>query len=302
MRTVISRRRPGRESQNRRGSSRRLDLADPIPYVPHPAFRRKNVETELRRRMARLPSADSGASDDSQPGLTYVAGFASRPLLTPDEEATLFAQMNFHKFRAEQLRRRGRTSRAPKKLASRIRVELERALMLRNRIVESNLRLVVSLARQLSRSLDQMSELISEGTPPLIRAVELFDVSLGNRFSTYATWAVRNQMVRCLQRAKSASRLPSIGVSWDERPAASPPCDDADATTAAVKVQGLLALLPPRERDVVKARFGLDGEPEGQSLAEIARRLGLSKERVRQIVLNSLKTLRESCPEPIETT
>ena len=63
------------------------------------------------------------------------------------------------------------------------------------------------------------------------------------------------------------------------------------------EIHRLLSTLPERERMIVTARFGLDGEPRGQSLAEIALRMNLSKERVRQIVIRTLETLREEIAE-----
>ena len=161
---------------------------------------------------------------------------------------------------------------------------------------------MVALSKRLSAAkqagaLDQMSELISEGTLPLIRAVELFDVSLGNRFSTYATWAVRNQMFRFLKRRQS---LIGTGCGendlWmnrlvDDR--AVPETDERRAAQRGVLIQRLLSQLSERERIVIASRFGLDGHPQGQSLSDIAQQLGLSKERIRQIVIASLEKLHE---------
>lgn len=270
-------------------------LNTPIPYVAHPAFRRANPERKLQR-LAPLPEWNSPPEVRSEPGLTVVAGFVSLPLLTAAEEESLFAWMNYHRYRAEKLRRRWRTAISPRKTAAQIRRELERANWLRNRIVSSNLRLVVSLAKKLSRSLDQMSELIGEGVFPLIRSVELFDISLGNRFSTYATWAVRNQMLRVIRRSKTSSSgfSQSPELLLESLPARNvEPVDDPMTGSTVVQVQRLLAGLPDRERRVLRARFGLAGEPAGQSLADVARRVGLSKERVRQIVLKTLEELRE---------
>ena len=58
-------------------------------------------------------------------------------------------------------------------------------------------------------------------------------------------------------------------------------------------MQRLLSQLSERERTIVAARFGLDGQPSGQSLHEIALQIGISKERVRQIVIASLEKLQE---------
>jgi len=268
-------------------------LQRPIEFVAHPAFKRPDPERLLKRKMP-LPGPALPAALPDQPGLTFVAGFVSQPLLTATDEVALFAWMNFHRFRAERLRQQALRSKSPARLITRLRGELRAAQDLRNRIVSSNLRLVVSLAKKLSRSLDHMSELISEGVLPLIRSVELFDISLGNRFSTYATWAVRNQMLRCIKRAATASA--AAGTS--ELPLESLAdqhveiYEDPSTASPAKQVQSLIADLPDRERLVLRARFGLAGEPAGQSLAEVAARVGLSKERVRQIVLNTLEQLR----------
>ncbi len=266
-------------------------LTQPIDYVDHPAFHRPRPE---RRLQAQNPLPDQCAEATTLPGVTFVAGFVSAPLLTAAEEESLFAWMNFHRFRAEQLRRKALKSAVAAREMARIRRELALSHELRNRIVSSNLRLVVALAKKLSRSLDHMSELISEGVLPLIRSVELFDISLGNRFSTYATWAVRNQMLRCIKRAGqplvACQNDANLEVIADQRPEV-----DLEHVNDSrmIQVQSLLAELPDRERLVLRARFGLSGEPAGQSLAEVADRVGLSKERVRQIVLQTLENLRQ---------
>lgn len=269
------------------------ELCEPIPFVDHPAFRRKDAEQTLKR-IAPLSEIDVAALPNSRPGLTFVAGFVSQPLLTSAGEESLFAWMNFHRFRAEQLRRRALAAKSPRNMQARMQRELTCATKLRNQIVAGNLRLVVSLAKKLARSLDQMSELIGEGVLPLIRAVELFDISLGNRFSTYATWAVRNQMLRVIKRtALNSAPISRPPIVLDSLPDRSAKRDNVSSDISAARVERLLADLPDRERTVLAARFGLAGEPSGQSLTDVAQRVGLSKERVRQIVLKSLNELRE---------
>ena len=120
----------------------------------------------------------------AEPGLSFVTGFVQSPLLTLEEEKYLFAWMNFLKSRAERNRRLLDLSHPDASLVDRINADLDEALRVRNHIVRGNLRLVVSVARKISGSLEQLSDLIGEGMTPLIRSVELFDVGLGNRFST----------------------------------------------------------------------------------------------------------------------
>lgn len=271
-----------------------------IAFVDHPEFRKRGAEKWLegQRPQAPLPSAGPVRNTVS---VAFVAGFVRAPLLTPDQERYLFLRMNYLKFRAEQSRRRLRIDRPnPTEIAA-IEQRLEEANGLRNTIVESNLRLVVSVARKLSQSLDHLSELIGEGLLPLMRAVELFDIYRGNRFSTYATWAIRNQMIRMLRRQAGQLELrnheeePIEHLLIDHRPSATADCLAQEHQRQFL--DSLVRVLGERERRIIAARFGLDGEPAGQSLSDISQQLGLSKERVRQIVLQSLTKLRDAAAE-----
>ncbi len=272
-----------------------------ITFVEHPVFcDRKAVGKIDSLRPSSLDQPPPPAK--LEPGLAFVAGMVEMPLLSLEEEQYLFTWMNFLKCRAEGNRRRLSLNAPDQKLLECIEKDINDATKTRNRIVQSNLRLVVSLAKKLSVSvqggaIDQMSDLISEGTLPLIRAVELFDISLGNRFSTYATWAVRNQMLRSLKRRHKQIDGGVIedelwlGKLADNRH--NPEDEELNSLHRVQLVQRLLQQLTERERIIIAARFGLDGQPHGQSLNDIAQQLGLSKERVRQIVLSSLEKLHE---------
>ena len=266
-----------------------------IHFVDHPLFSQtKPAERLMTLRPASLDATEAPVKNE--PGLAFVAGMVTAPLLTQAEESYLFQQMNFLKFRAEQARRKLCLNQPDLSLVDRIEADLRESTEVRNRIVRSNLRLVVALARKFSLSVDQMSELIGEATVPLIRAVELFDISLGNRFSTYATWAVRNHMVRCMSRRQAAPDHVEIKDQTlldrvpDER--CNPEEEVRLTAQRAESVKELLTSLSDRERFVITARFGLDGQPRGQSLQDIADKVGLSKERVRQITLSAIEKLR----------
>ena len=268
-----------------------------IEFVPHADFERKDVLTVMRG--IRPESLDlPAAAIRSEPGVAFVSGLVQAPLLTADEERYLFTWMNYLKFRAERNRRKLDLSHPDQALVQRIQADLTEANATRNHIVQGNLRLIVALAKKLTVSLEQMSDLISEGMAPLIRSVELFDISLGNRFSTYATWAVRNQMLRWLKRSRNfpehcpGEDAPSLESLPDRRSVTEVSESAQDQRLAAVR--RLLASLSDRERQIVTARFALEGQPDGQSLADIAAQMGLSKERVRQIALSSLSKLRST--------
>lgn len=268
-----------------------------ISYVDHPEFHGRTAAKWLEAQRPDMTPTE-GRRASATIGLAFVSGLVQAPLLSHPQERYLFLKMNFLKFRAERLRRKIKVQNPNPALIGQIQATLAESMEVRNQIAEANLRLVVAVAKKLSNSLDQLSELTSEGLLPLMRAVELFNVHLGNRFSTYATWAVRNQMHRALKRSRGAAELASSedDAGWegiaDRRPSA----------TAEIQAQEhqqqflteLIDSLNDRERRVISARFGLDGEPTGQSLSDISVHIGLSKERVRQIVLQAVDKLRQA--------
>jgi RNA polymerase primary sigma factor len=270
-----------------------------VAYIPHPKFKGRSGESWVASQApTSLPAPPKASSAE---GVAFVSGLVQAPLLTYAQEQYLFLRMNFLKFRAEQLRRQIDIDAIDVELVRKTEWCLQEADRVRNQIAESNLRLVVSVAKKLSNSLEQLSDLTSEGLLPLLRAVELFDVGLGNRFSTYATWAVRNQMLRALKRTNRPQEvfLDNDSGGWEQVPELrdSVTADEHELTHQSELLSRLLTELTPRERQVIAARFGLDGHPQGQSLSEISAQLDLSKERVRQIALQALEKLR-GCIEP----
>jgi len=267
-----------------------------IEYIYSPEFGQRQLAAEILRPW------ESQATD--QPVVTppadtppYLAALYSIPLLTKEQEFHLFRQMNYHKFLAARLQERLQ-KRATRSVADEMEQHLAKAEELRNAIVKANLRLVVSIAKTLVDPANSLDELISEGNVPLIRAAEIFDFTRGLRFSTYATWAVRNCLFRCTPKNRKRQYRFLTGASdafaqWSD-PKETVTSSERQWENVQSTVGKLLEELPPRERMIVSARFGLGSEPRTYRFHEIADRLDLSTERVRQLLSRALGQMRNS--------
>ncbi|MGH3501674.1 MAG: sigma-70 family RNA polymerase sigma factor, partial [Nocardioidaceae bacterium] len=163
------------------------------------------------RRTATLESREHATEGRDSVGL-YLDEIARTPLLDAATEVELSKAIEAGLL-AQHLLDSGRVARAkggaPKR-ATREELEWlvkdgERATQ---RFIQANLRLVVSIARKYGRSAMPMLDLVQEGNTGLIRAVEKFDYAKGFKFSTYATWWVRQAITRGIAQQARVVRLP----------------------------------------------------------------------------------------------
>ena len=229
----------------------------------------------------------------------------------------------------------------------------------RDHMVRANLRLVVNIARSYAGKGLTLQDLIAEGNLGLLRAVEGFDPAMNTRFSTYASYWIKQSMKRAVINTGKTIRIPAymneLLVKWrrataklQEALGRTPTQEEIGASLALSKkklaiirkgiriynavpqtespetgrpieemlmddeseapdsnlsrcddlkqVMDLLGEMDKREAAVLRLRFGLDGD-EPMTLKEIGDRLGLTRERVRQIEVLALKKMYESMQE-----
>jgi len=293
---------------------------------------------------------DAVDSDDTI-GL-YLKEIGRVPLLTAEEEVALAKRMERGKLAAERL------AKANGQLSPEEREELQRQIedanAAREHLINANSRLVISIAKRYVGRGVPFLDLIQEGSIGLIRAAKKFDYRRGHKFSTYATWWIRQAVTRAIADQGRTIRVPvhmgdqinkllrvshqltqelgrdptttelaeALGVSEhkveqtiqiarrpisletptdeDEESELGDFIEDEDSPEPAEvatqnmlreAIREVLADLPPREVRILQLRYGLlDGQ--SYTLEEVGKKMGVTRERVRQIEAQALSRLR----------
>ncbi|HWE40412.1 MAG TPA: sigma-70 family RNA polymerase sigma factor [Isosphaeraceae bacterium] len=230
----------------------------------------------------------------------YLADLYEVPLLSREQELHLFRKMNYLKYQAHLLRDRLDPTRARVADLDQIERLQEEALAVKNQIISANLRLVVSIAKRHVGPSNNFFELVSDGNISLIRAVEKFDYARGNKFSTYASWAIMKNFARTIP--EEAYRRDRFVTGHEEmfEAAADTRADEheQEGTLRRMKeaVKGMLGRLDDRERRIIVSRFGIDNQ-DPRTLEQLGRELRITKERVRQIESRAQEKLRRIASE-----
>jgi len=227
---------------------------------------------------------------------SHLARLCETRLLSPIEERILFQRMNYLRYLATQRRNALTTENATDWSLKRIETLVRAADWYRDLIVKSNMRLVISIVKKFVNANNVFDDLLSDGIVGLMRAVDKFDYDRGFRFSTYATQVVRRNAYRIvMQKQKERSKITSsiqesgIDVSDEQK---EPTMSIQRWDELRGKLGIMLDHLDRREKLIVRARFSLGSHRNVLTLQRLADKLGVSKERVRQLEKRALEKLR----------
>jgi RNA polymerase primary sigma factor/RNA polymerase sigma factor len=275
----------------------------PLEFIPNDVFVRIRSHKREERVIGPLPESELLQKKPRLPtGLPpYLASLYEVPLLTRKQEAYLFRKMNYLKYKAGRLRAKLDPDRPKRSLMDQIERLYDEAVSTKNQIVRANLRLVVSIAKRHVGPAHNFFELVSDGNMSLMRAVEKFDYARGNKFSTYASWAVMKNFARTIPDEHRhhdrfrTSHAELFTATEDER--ADPFEEEMHQSQREAQVERILERLDEREQRIIVRRFGLRRGQEPLTLKQVGAELGVTKERIRQIEARALSKLRQAAEE-----
>jgi RNA polymerase sigma factor (sigma-70 family) len=274
-------------------------------FIDSPAFYEADAERKIYEEAPDVAKPDTSwyhpVMDDLSPKSRTVKS-AQQVILTGAEEKVLFHQFNYARHRVAELQKAvwGRADRKPtREQASQLLSWYRRAEKVREQIAETNLALVLAMAKRTRMSEVDFADLVSEGNMALLRAVDKFDAGRGFKFSTYACRAILKAFSRQgMKLSKYRQRFPTDfdpkleKSDFLETKRADYERDTADEVKRIVLENR--ADLTSVERTVIEHRFGLEtGTAEKpMTLEQVGQIIGVTKERVRQIQNKAMEKIR----------
>jgi RNA polymerase primary sigma factor len=266
-----------------------------IDFVPNRSFRSEKAKATILGQPL-PPERMTPASRLPRDLPAHLARLCEAELLTAAAETELFRRMNYLKFRANVLRTQLNPAKPDLRQLAAAQAMLAEATEIRGRIIRANMRLVISIVKKFVGPQNSFDDMLSEGTMSLMHAVDKFDFDRGFRFSTYAYRAIaRNAYRTIMDRHRESSRFAggAEDVLFDV-------VDERDSgwisehtwNRLRKQMATMLDQLDRREQFIIRSRFALGAHRKVRTFQSLADRLGISKERVRQLEQRAVDKLR----------
>ena len=300
-------------SQRDQGTLQRILTAEKYDYVPNELFELPEKEAQ-RKIFDEAPPIQKPDTSWYHPVMdnfteTRSSKNVGTVLLTAKEERALFLQFNYVRFRVAELKA---------ELQDQEQVDADKARDLlnwhrkaeayREQIANTNLALVLAMAKRTRMSEVDFADLVSEGNMALLRAVDKFDVARGFKFSTYACRAILKAFSRTgVKLSKYRQLFPTDFDPKLEKSNHSEMKREGHETDCVDEVRTIIkenrAALTDIEQEVIEHRFAIGKpviageEPAPLTLEQVGKIIGVTKERVRQIQNKALEKIKLSLEE-----
>ena len=272
-----------------------------IDFIPHAEFHAvedavedaaedaaDQLVDETLRRAGEAPQAPTGLP-------AHLGRMCRSELLTHEQETALFREMNCLKYQAHALRARLDPEQIDPQVVVAIESRLARAQKIRDHIIQANVRLVMSIVKKFVTPRQSFDDLLSDGMFTLMQVVDKFDHGRGFRFSTYAYRSIARTVFRSLNTARTEeARVVRNADEWafqqvDDRRWSS--MSDQAWSDLRQLTASLVARLDRREKFVIRSRYALGAHRKVRTYQELADKLGVSKERTRQLEHRAVQKL-----------